>query len=161
MPHTAYPSLAAALFLVQSACGLFMTGLIWFVQLVHYPLFQEAGSGASLQRYEKLHARRTGALVFPPMLLELLSALAALYPPLRPAFVSLPLAITLASLVVLIWLSTGLVQVRLHEQLDRPLTPEQAVRTIRLLVKSNWLRTVAWTMRSALLLRLIWNALGR
>ena len=95
------------------------------------------------------------------MLLELLSALAALYPPLRPAFVSWPSAIVLALLVVLIWLSTGLVQVHLHEQLDRPLTPEQATRTIRLLVNTNWIRTAAWTMRSALLLGLIWNALVR
>ncbi len=32
-------SLPDTLFLAQTAATLFMTGLIWFVQIVHYPLF--------------------------------------------------------------------------------------------------------------------------
>ncbi len=43
-------SLRAVLYL-HAAATIFMTGLIWFVQVVHYPLFSEVarlgGAGAS------------------------------------------------------------------------------------------------------------------
>lgn len=66
-----------ALLLVQSAATLFMTGLIWFVQVVHYPLFGSAGRDI-FAGYERAHQRRTGWVVGPPMLVELATALAML-----------------------------------------------------------------------------------
>lgn len=106
------------LFLAQLASTLFMTGLIWFVQIVHYPLFPSVGPRA-FPRYEQLHAQRTGWVVFPPMLVELLTALAALLPRLRPAQLSCPEAITSAALVLLLWLSTALLQIPLHNTLQQ------------------------------------------
>ncbi|MEM6262595.1 MAG: hypothetical protein AAGI38_08820 [Bacteroidota bacterium] len=46
---------------------LFMTGLIWFVQVVHYPLFSQI-SPEDFPRYEKIHMRRTAIVVIPVML---------------------------------------------------------------------------------------------
>ncbi len=129
-----------------------MTGVIWFVQIVHYPLFAQVGNGPSLRRYETLHATRTGWVVFPPMLIELLSSLALLYAPLRPACVSPLLAVSLAALVLILWLLTGLIHVPLHNTLGRPSTLVAEQHTISRLVATNWIRTAAWTLRSALLL---------
>jgi hypothetical protein len=143
-------SLPAALFLVQYAATLFMTGLIWFVQIVHYPLFATVHAHtapAAFLAYETSHASRTSFVVFPPMAFELLTALAALFPSFRPAFLSQPAAIASALLVIFIWVSTGLLQVPLHNRLAA--NPTQA--TIRRLVLSNWLRTLLWTARAALL----------
>ena len=138
------------LFLAQYVSTLFMTGLIWFVQIVHYPLFATVyanTNGSGFRLYEERHATRTGWVVFPPMFVELATALGALFPGLRPAFVSKEVAIASAILVILIWLSTGLLQVSLHNRLASNPTAD----TIRRLVLSNWLRTALWTARAALL----------
>jgi len=142
--------MAAALFLVQFAATLFMTGLIWFVQIVHYPLFATVfthTTPSAFREYETRHANRTGWVVFLPMAVELLTALAPLLPHLRPTFLSPPKAIASAALVLLIWASTGLLQVPLHNRLAADPTPS----TIRRLVLSNWLRTALWTARAILL----------
>ncbi len=160
---------AVVLFLAQLAATLFMTGLIWFVQIVHYPLFaelaperqsvavDEAGERQSFTRYIRLHGNRTSLVVGPPMLLELTTALLALAPTLRPTFLTLPAAITSVALVLLIWASTAFLQIPLHNQLGR----EHSTHAIRRLVLTNWLRTAALTTRSILLLHLLANALER
>ena len=140
-----------ALFLSQLSATLFMTGLIWFVQIVHYPLFDDVLSHATPTRfgsYAIRHGNRTSYVVFPPMFVELVTAFAALFPSLRPTFVTQTQAIASAALVLLLWLSTGLLQVPLHTALAKSPTP----RLIQRLVLSNWLRTLTWTARAALLL---------
>jgi len=143
-------ALPDALFLAQYAATLFMTGLIWFVQIVHYPLFATVhrhAPQAGFREYEASHANRTGFVVFPPMVVELAAALATLFPSLRPGYVSAGAAMASATLVVLIWGSTGLIQVPLHNRLGS----NPAAETISRLVLSNWLRTALWTARTILL----------
>ena len=60
--------------LIQDAATLFMVGLIWFVQIVHYPLFSRVGEEA-FQRYETDHQRLTTWVVGPPMLAEFATAI--------------------------------------------------------------------------------------
>jgi hypothetical protein len=50
-------------------------------------------------------------------------------------------------LLALIWLSTAVVQVPLHQSLAARYDDS----TLRRLVRSNWLRTMAWTARGLLL----------
>ncbi len=136
-----------------------MTGLIWFVQVVHYPLFatvQEHSTSSGFRTYSTQHANRTGFVVFLPMFAELITSAIALLPWLRPAFLSRSTALTSAAMVVLIWISTGLVQVPLHTRLSGTATTD----TVRRLVLSNWVRTGLWTARSALLLSSIFHAFG-
>ncbi len=62
-------SLGPNLFLAQYAAALFMTGLIWFVQIVHYPLFARVLRNTApdaFRAYEASHANRTSFVVFPP-----------------------------------------------------------------------------------------------
>ena len=51
-------------------------------------------------------------------------------------------------LVIVIWASTALLQIPLHNSLGRGLDLE----AIEKLVSGNWVRTVAWSMRSILVL---------
>ncbi len=124
-----------------------MFGLIWFVQIVHYPLFLAVGQ-TQFPAYEAAHANRTGYVVAPLMLLELGSALAMLLPRFRPAGVSLTGAWLGAALVGVIWLSTACVQVPLHNRLHHGYSTEAIGR----LVATNWVRTAAWTWRTGLVL---------
>ena len=140
-----------SLLLFQAVCTLAMVGVIWFVQLVHYPLYAAVGEG-EFQAYQAQHVRRTGWVVIPLMLGELGTALAALrYPgPASAAEVALGLA-----LLGLIWGSTFLLQVPRHERLARGRDLESA----RSLVTTNWLRTLGWSARGALVVVLLVRAL--
>jgi hypothetical protein len=55
--------------LAHLAATLFMVGVIWFVQVVHYPLFSRAGS-EKFAIYSEAHSRLTTYVVGPPMLVE-------------------------------------------------------------------------------------------
>lgn len=118
----------------------FMTGLIWFVQVVHYPLFKSVGSD-QFPEYHRAHMRLTGYIVGPVMLVEICSA-AALVPLLH--YDLLPIFNLLG--LIGIWLTTFGIQVPLHEQLKT----EYSAKTITLLVLSNWIRTVLWSLRAPL-----------
>jgi hypothetical protein len=126
----------------HAGATLFMTGVIWFVQVVHYPLFARTGV-VGFADYERDHARRTGWVVGPAMTLELLLALALAARGGMAAWAGL-------ALLAVIWLSTALVQVPLHRRLQGGFD----AAAHRRLVRTNWLRTAAWTLRAALALRL-------
>lgn len=122
-----------------------MTGLIWFVQIVHYPMFKHVGAEA-FRNYEHLHQRLTTWVVAPPMLTELLSALLLLFwGPIRfPMYA----AVIGLALLLLIWLSTAFVQVPKH----RSLSNAYDAGVIDTLVLSNWIRTILWSVRAIMLL---------
>ncbi len=134
------------IFIAQLAATWTMFGVIWFVQIVHYPLFGGVGA-AKFPAYEKHHSRLTSFVVAPPMLVELVSSAAALRSEWRIPSMPAAWAWLGFSLVVLIWLSTALVQVPRHTRLERGLDPS----VHRSLVATNWIRTIAWTVRAALL----------
>jgi len=136
------------LFALQLAATLYMTGLIWFVQVVHYPLFQKVGPDQFLT-YEQAHTRLTTYVVAPVMLLELATAVLLLWG--QPK--SWIWWVNLGGLGLL-WASTFLIQVPLHTALSQ--TPDLAA--MQRLAASNWIRTTLWTLRAALLLWILIRA---
>ena len=123
---------------------LFMVGLIWFVQLVHYPLFANVGK-EQFKGYEELHQRLTTWVVGPAMLVELATAVILLK---YLQSDSQTLAWVGVGLVAVIWLSTALFSVPAHNSL----TIEFTTAAWQQLVSTNWIRTVAWTVRGILAL---------
>ncbi len=85
---------------VHAAATAAMTGLIWFVQLVLFPLFVTTAA---------------------------------------------------SSLLGVVWASTAFVQVPVHERVSRSFD----VGVVRKLVATNWIRTIAWTVRTLLAFRLV------
>jgi len=142
MPNALHP---ATLLLVHAAATWTMVGVIWVMQLVHYPLFAQVGT-ETYATYQTLHMQRITWIVGPVMLVELATAglLAAGYAadvPSAQVWIGL-------GLLAFIWVSTGLVQAPLHGML----TSGFDTQTHTWLVRSNWLRTVAWTLRGILAL---------
>ena len=93
----------------------FMVGLIWFVQVVHYPLFNRISGDASIQ-YAAEHQRRTAWVVGLPMLVEGITTLWLFFDPINGRL--LPLLGGLALLKI--HLSTVFLQVPLHKKLSLP-----------------------------------------
>jgi uncharacterized membrane protein len=140
-------------FVVHLAATWWMVGLIWMVQIVHYPLFAEVGE-LSFANYENEHRRLITWIVLAPMVIELGSAYYFWrFPPL-----GLPKREFLFAglLVGVIWLSTALLQVPAHQSLA--LGFDAAVH--EQLVTSNWIRTIAWTARALFTLRWLMLCLG-
>lgn len=125
-----------------------MTGIIWFVQVVHYPLMALAGR-EDFGRLAAEHQRRTGRVVAGPMLVEAATALWLVADP--PAGVDRAAPLAGVALVAAIWASTALLQVPRHRELLLGFDP----RTHRRLVVGNRLRTVAWTARAGLVLAML------
>jgi hypothetical protein len=140
------------LLLLHAAATLFMTGLVWFVQVVHYPLFHLVGS-VGFPRYEAQHSRRTSPVVAPVMLFELGSGLwLALQPPPAAPVTWLWLN---AALLGVIWVSTFALQVPEHRALEQGFSPGRVDR----LVATNWVRTAGWSLRALLLIGLLLTTL--
>ena len=120
-----------------------MVGLIWFVQVVHYPLFSQVGRDG-FSNYETLHQQRTTMVVAPLMLTEAITALLLVWLGLGSNYAEF--AWIGLMLIGIIWSSTFFWQVPAHERLGKAFDPAVHER----LVRSNWLRTVAWSARGIL-----------
>lgn len=127
--------------LLNASFTLLMAGVIWFVQIVHYPLFERVGElGFSL--YEEEHKKLTTIVVAPLMLMELFSSIVLVC--LSTSFLVKTLAVIGLTLVILLWLSTAFIQVPLHNKLSSSYSSS----LVNGLVQSNWIRTVIWSVRS-------------
>jgi hypothetical protein len=140
MAATAYPGLPMTLPVLHLAATLFMTGVIVFVQVVHYPLMAAVGR-PTYRAYQAGHMRRTTWVVLPAMGVELASAMALTV--LRWGSPDAPVALAGLGLLGVIWASTALVQAPLHGRLS----PGFDAKLHRRLVRSNGVRTVAWALR--------------
>ena len=119
-----------------------MTGLIWFVQVVHYPLLAvvpvEAARETAVQ-----HQSRTSRVVMAPMAVEGVTSLWLMFD--RPAVVEWWLAWLGGTCVAVALASTVLLSVPRHGRM----AAEPTATIGRELVVTNWPRTVAWTAHAA------------
>ena len=120
-----------------------MVGVIWFVQLVHYPLLSivPVENAASIAI---VHQRRTGFVVGPPMAVEGVTTLFLLWS--RPDDVSLWMPWIAAVFLAIALGCTVLLSVPRHERMVR----QPDTKTGRELVLTNWPRTLAWSVRGVL-----------
>ncbi len=120
-----------------------LCGIIWFIQIVQYPLLRRS-AGATFCELEAAHVWRSGLVIGPIALVEAITAMPVSHFLWR-THPALDFALILC--LVAIWLSTFFAQVPLHLRLlqsyDRSLVEK--------LILTNWLRTVAWSVRGCLL----------
>lgn len=139
--------------LLHTASTLVLVGLIWFVQVVHYPLFEAVGA-EGFAHYAQSHARLTTLLVTPPMLVEAITA-GLLFIGMRPSSVGMGTLWIGTALLLVIWGSTFFIQVPRHNQLASGFNGHAHAA----LVASNWIRTFAWSLRGILTLWMLAGAL--
>ena len=124
--------------IIHSIATSVMVGVIWIIQLVHYPSFHfiELNQYTTFQRF---HMSRISYVVIPAMLTELFT--------LIPIIISMdqvdPIILASALLLIVIWLMTAVFFSGVHQKLT--LGYDQVV--VEKLVKLNWGRTLLWTLR--------------
>ena len=95
-----------AAFVLQFLAATLMTGIIWMVQIVHYPLFKNVGEGQFI-RYQSRHTKLISYVVGPTMTVELVTAL-AVFKAGYLSGVDFALYVITFAILILIWLSTSL-----------------------------------------------------
>ena len=118
-----------------------MVGVIWVIQLLHYPSFHFIDDQKYIE-FQHFHMQRISFIVIPAMLTELSSALLLAY------FFGSSLTIILLALVLGIWGITFIFFTNMHHKL----TDGYDQRIVDRLVKINWSRTALWSLRLIILL---------
>ncbi len=113
-----------------------MTGVIWIIQVLHYPVFLRVVP-MEFPGFHQTHSRWMGFLVGPPMIVELVIGLFLIG--IQFNF----LAVANLFLVVGTWVVTFLISVPIHNQLSKGFNKE----LINRLVSSNWSRTLFWSLK--------------
>ncbi len=135
-------------FLINLASTWFMVGLIWIIQIVHYPLFRDVGP-EEFRTFHGSHKILISPLVGSVMLFELISSLILFFQ--IPKGVPNWTVVISIILLTVIWSSTLILQVPYHEKLGSGFDNE----IHNLLVKTNWIRTVCWSIRGFLVLLML------
>ncbi len=135
-------------FLINLACTWFMVGLIWIIQIVHYPLFSNVGSEDFIT-FHGSHKILISPLVGTVMIFELVSSVILIFQTPK----GVPNWTIVVSIILLsfIWISTLILQVPYHESLSSGFDKE----IHDLLVKTNWIRTVCWSLRGIFVLLML------
>ena len=117
-----------------------LTGLIWVIQLVHYPSFHFVNI-VIYKEFQKFHKLRISIVVMPLMIMELLTSVLLLV--LNQQYLFFVNFI----LILFVWLSTFMLSVPAHSKLERGYNHA----AVNQLVNTNWVRTVLWTVRLSLI----------
>jgi Na+/H+-dicarboxylate symporter len=127
--------------LLNQISSLVLVGLIWTIQIVHYPLFAKVGE-QNFFEYHSIHSNLISILVIPLMFFELGSSI---YLASETKSIKQILGLVF---VLVVWASTFFIQVPIHNELNKKFDLE----LIEKLVNTNWIRTFFWTAKGFLIL---------
>lgn len=118
-----------------------MVGLIWTIQLLHYPLMAKVPADA-FSGYVEAHQRRVVAVLALFAVVEVVAAGA-----LVVSHDGIPtwLWFGAGALLAALWITTAAFYAPLHGRLAEGWDPDLHAR----LVNANWFRTIGWTVRGA------------
>ena len=118
-----------------------IVGIIWVIQVVHYPSFYFIERDEYVS-FQKFHMDKISYIVVPVMLIESISGFILIYNELN--------TVLLISMILLffIWVLTGIFFVPIHQKLTSGYQEE----LVEKLVKINWVRTIFWTIRLLLVM---------
>ena len=118
-----------------------MVGIIWVIQLLHYPAFHFIKESDYVE-FQHFHMQRISFIVVPVMVLELFSAFMLVY------YIQSNLLILCLIILLFIWLITFIFFTKLHQSLldgyDKTIVDK--------LVRINWSRTILWSIRLIILI---------
>ena len=118
-----------------------MVGIIWVIQLLHYPTFHFIKQSDYVE-FQHFHMQRISFIVVPVMIIELLSGFMLVY------YFRSNLFILCLTILLVIWLITFVFFTKLHQSLlggyDKIIVDK--------LVQINWSRTFLWSLRLIILI---------
>jgi hypothetical protein len=137
--------------LAHAASTLFLVGTIWTVQVVHYPLMALVGEDRFVA-YSAAHSPRMAAVVMVPWTVQGVTTAWLLLstPEGVPSWLVMAAALAAAVPVLVTVVASVPSHVRLGTGFD--------VAAHRRLVRTNWIRTLAWTAHAPIALAIVLRA---
>jgi hypothetical protein len=129
----------------QAASTLWLAGMIWTIQVVHYPLFALVGDDR-FPAYASSHSTRISLLLLGPWAVQGVTTVWILLA--RPQGVPWWMVLVAAAAAATTVLVTVIASVAQHEVLGQGFD----ARAHAVLVRSNWVRTLAWSVHAGLAL---------
>ena len=133
------------IFWLNLASTWYMVGLIWLIQLVHYPLFNYVGSEEFIVFHDN-HKILITPVVGIVMIVELVTSVIILFQP--HSGIRNWLSIVGIILLGIIWSSTIFFQIPIHNTLSSKFNENALI----MLINTNWIRTICWSVRGIILL---------
>ena len=123
----------------------FMIGLIWFVQIVHYPLFGYVGS-KEFETFHEHHKTLITPVVGFVMIVELVTTGILIF----QIPVGMPNWTVIVGIILIgvIWISTLFLQIPYHNKLSSKFDDN----VLMMLLNTNWIRTICWSLRGIMVL---------
>ena len=149
-------SIDAVVLLVALASTWAMVGLIWVIQVVHYPIFDSIEDGDDHQGWVQFAGRHTRTISFvvgPLMVAEGVTGLWLAASP--PDGTGRVLPLVALALMGVAYGVTAFVSAPLHGQMADRFDARLHAR----LVSTNWIRTVAWTGRAIVVAVITYSAI--
>ena len=133
------------IFWINLASTWFMVGLIWLIQLVHYPLFNYVGS-KEFRIFHENHKILITPVVGIVMIVELVTSGIIIFQIPN----GIPNWTTIVGIILLgvIWFSTLLFQIPFHNKLSTNFDEN----VLMMLINTNWIRTICWSLRGIIVL---------
>lgn len=119
--------------LIECILNAALVGLIWTVQLLIYPGFHYVDR-KNYRSFQIFHMKAITPLVAPLMIFELIISFYNSY--IYANYFS-------TVFLMVIWSTTFFISVPIHEKL----LVNKDEKLINKLIKTNWLRTIAWTLK--------------
>ena len=132
------------LILLNLICSFLMLGVILTTQIVNYPSFLDISINDFIN-FHKNYVSRITIIVFPIMVLELILGFILFW---NIQNIS---TILIATSILFIFISTLLIQVPLHQKVEKKYDRYLLIQ----LIKSNWIRTILWAIKCAVSCNLI------
>ncbi len=130
------------IFLVHLISTSIMVGVIWVIQLAHYPSFHFIDKDIYTS-FQKFHMNKISLIVLPVMLVEITTGVILLnVDNYKSTFILIAFII-----LIIIWAITGVYFSSAHNKLV--IGYQELI--INQLVAMNWIRTLLWTLRMILL----------
>ena len=136
------------IFWLNLASTWYMVGLIWLIQLVHYPLFNFVGSEEFIVFHEN-HKILITPVVGIVMIVELVTSVILLFQ--HTCGTRNWLSIFGIILLGIIWFSTIYFQIPFHNTLSSKFNEN----TLIMLINTNWIRTICWSIRGIIVLLML------
>jgi hypothetical protein len=139
----------SAIILMLHLAGSFMlTGIVWWVQIITYPLIKETPE-AVFKHVHRIYMRRVGWIAAPLMLLEMTTSILLIFFP--PPLVPHALLLINFGLIVLVWLVSTLILLPIHQRLSIG----HPAHDVQHLIKMNWIRTSLWSVKGILVIWIV------
>ena len=122
-----------------------MVAIIWIVQILHYPTFKYIDQ-KRYEEFQDFHMKRISYIIIPIMLVELSSGVIVL---IIDSSLYTPFGVSLV-LLIFIWILTALLFSKVHAYLLKGYDED----SINKLIDLNWIRTIFWTVRLIILMKL-------